>query len=82
VPSAFRRCFAALLALPLLCAPLRAGEGDEHLFADNSSGATANRGKPYNYLMEKLEEYTRGQAREGDQDYYIVAGPAAAARGP
>jgi hypothetical protein len=25
---------------------------------------------------EKLEEYTRGQARDGEQDFYLVAGPA------
>ena len=49
MPFPFRRSFAALLALPLLCAPLRAGEGDEHLFLGNPSGAVTDHTKPDNY---------------------------------
>jgi endonuclease G len=55
MPAFLNRCFAALLALPLICTPLRAGEGDVHLFTGNPSGATANRAKPDNYLVKKRQ---------------------------
>jgi hypothetical protein len=55
MPAFPKRCSAALLALPLLCAPVRAGEGDEHLFLGNPSGAVTDTTKPDNYLLKKRQ---------------------------
>ena len=49
--------WAALLALAFLATagPLRAEDGDGLLFMGNPSGATADRGKPDNYLLKKQQ---------------------------
>jgi endonuclease G len=54
----FTSLWRAALAAPVLlalAAPARAAEGDEHLFLGNPSGASADRGKPDNYLLRKRQ---------------------------
>jgi endonuclease G len=53
--ASLKRCLAALVALPLICAPLRGGEGDQHLFAGNPSGAVTDHTKPDDYLVKKRQ---------------------------
>src|ERR1700733_9129024 len=50
-----RRAALVVAVLLALTTTGRAGEGDEHLFAGNPSGAVADREKPNNFLMKKRQ---------------------------
>src|SRR5947209_7201230 len=51
----FRPSVVLVLAFVALAAPTRAEEENEHLVMGNPSGATADKGKPDNYLVKKRQ---------------------------
>jgi endonuclease G len=69
MPAFLKRCFAALLALPLLCVPLRAADGDDHLFLGNPSGAVTDHTKPDNYLLKKRQYALSYNSSKGNSNW-------------